>query len=63
MGGAAVLCGIGFTVPLLFAHSAFGTDPTLLATTKVALLVASLLCGIIGLAILVMGSSRRSEHG
>ena len=63
MGGAAVLCGIGFTVPLLFAHSAFGTDPTLLATTKVALLVASLLCGILGLAILVMGSSRRSEHG
>jgi NhaA family Na+:H+ antiporter len=52
LGGAALLCGIGFTVPLLFAEHSFAGDPAQLAATKVALLAASVLCAIAGLVVL-----------
>jgi NhaA family Na+:H+ antiporter len=52
LAGAALLCGIGFTVPLLFAEHSFAGEPVRLAATKVALLGASLVCAIAGLAVL-----------
>jgi NhaA family Na+:H+ antiporter len=52
MAGTSLLCDIGFTVPLLFAERAFGGDPVRLAATKVALLVASVLCAAAGLLML-----------
>ena len=60
--GASILCGIGFTVPLLFAEQAFGHDPLQLAATKFALLVASLLCAVVGLVIL-WRAPRATPHG
>ncbi len=62
MIGAALTCGIGFTVPLLFAEQSFGADPALLATTKVGLLLASLLCAIVGLITMAAGSARSIER-
>ena len=61
MAGAAITCGIGFTVPLLFAEQAFGADASLLALTKVSLLAASLVCAVIGISIMASGSLRPSE--
>ena len=52
LAGAALLCGIGFTVPLLFAEHTFAGDPAQLAATKVALLGASVLCAIAGHVVL-----------
>jgi NhaA family Na+:H+ antiporter len=63
MAGAAVLCGMGFTVPLLFATNAFGRDAQLLAITKVALLVASIACAVIGAGIFCRKPSLRSNDG
>ena len=62
MIGAALTCGIGFTVPLLFAEQSFGAHPSLLATTKVGLLLASLLCAIVGLITMAAGSPRPSQR-
>ena len=63
MVGASLLCGIGFTVPLLFANKAFAHAPHLLDATKVGLLVASLLCAVVGLVIMAAPSKneRRGE--
>jgi NhaA family Na+:H+ antiporter len=63
MLGAGLLCGIGFTVPLLFATRAFARAPLLLDETKVALLLASVLCAIFGLCVLVIGSTRSRPKG
>ena len=63
MLGAGLLCGIGFTVPLLFATRAFGGAPLMLDETKVALLAASVLCAVLGLCVLVIGSTRPRSKG
>jgi len=59
LGGAALLCGIGFTVPLLFADSAFSDHPVYLVATKFALIVASLLCALVGLGLI---ASAKAPH-
>lgn len=51
MLGAGVLAGMGFTMSLFIAALAF-TDPDTLATAKLAILLASLLAGIVGLLLL-----------
>lgn len=51
-GAMAVLCGIGFTVSLLFAEATFGEHPALMGATKIALLAASVLCAVIGLVVM-----------
>ena len=51
MLGTTVLAGIGFTMSLFIASLAF-TNPDLLATAKLAILLASLLAGISGLVLL-----------
>jgi Na+/H+ antiporter NhaA len=45
--GASLLCGVGFTVPLLYASVAFAHHEELFAATQLGLLVASVL-GVIG---------------
>jgi len=59
MAGAGLLCGIGFTVPLLFAQHAFAREPQLLTATKLGLLIASLLCALVGLLVVGLRSPRR----
>jgi NhaA family Na+:H+ antiporter len=53
--GVAVLCGIGFTMSLFVAQLAFPGDAALLAAAKVGILVASLLAGVVGGAIIAWG--------
>ena len=62
MIGAALTCGIGFTVPLLFAQQSFSSQPALLATTKIGLLIASVLCAILGLTTMSVRSPRSSDR-
>ena len=51
MLGAGVLAGMGFTMSLFIASLAFG-DPDTLATTKLAILIASFIAGIAGFILL-----------
>jgi NhaA family Na+:H+ antiporter len=53
--GAAALCGVGDTVALLMADRAF-PGSGLAATAKIGVLLGSLLAGVTGALILVMGS-------
>lgn len=48
----AVLTGVGFTVSLLMSDLAFPNDPALASSAKAAVLVASLVAGIVGAALL-----------
>ncbi len=60
--GVSVLCGIGFTMSLFIGNLAFPGSADQLAATKVGILVASLLSGLAGGAILV-GAARRNPNG
>jgi NhaA family Na+:H+ antiporter len=51
MVGVGLLAGIGFTMSLFIATLAFA-DPSVLATAKLAILIASLLAGAIGMVLL-----------
>ena len=53
MVGAAVLCGMGFTVPLLFAATEFAGQPVLFGGAQLGLLVGSVIAFAVGLAIIV----------
>jgi NhaA family Na+:H+ antiporter len=57
--GAAVLAGIGFTVALFIAELALGHD---VETAKLAVLIASLVAGLLGAAI-VRREVRRGDAG
>ena len=48
VAGVAVLCGIGFTMSLFVANLAFPGQADHLAATKIGILIASLLSGLIG---------------
>ena len=56
--GVAVLCGIGFTMSLFISLLAFA-DAEPQATTKLAVLVGSLLSALAGAVILLAGTSKR----
>lgn len=58
MRGAGVLAGIGFTMSLFIASLAF-SDPALLATAKLAILLGSTLAGSYGLVLLWRGGTNR----
>lgn len=58
---ATWLAGIGFTMALFIGNSAF-TDPAQLATAKLAILVASLISGVIGFGSLIVTSRLRDRH-
>ncbi|HEX6386791.1 MAG TPA: Na+/H+ antiporter NhaA [Anaerolineae bacterium] len=72
---ASCLAGIGFTISLFIAGAAFA-DPALIATAKVAILVASILAALLGTLLLFLtspshagatevagGTGRRAEVG
>jgi NhaA family Na+:H+ antiporter len=48
LGGVAILCAIGFTVPLLFAGSLFGTKSASYGAITLGLLAASLVATALG---------------
>jgi NhaA family Na+:H+ antiporter len=58
---ATWLAGIGFTMSLFIAGSAFEVGP-LLNTAKLSILVASLLSGTIGFTLMVFTSHLRDRH-
>jgi Na+:H+ antiporter, NhaA family len=60
MTGAALLGGIGFTMSLFIANLAF-QDAQVITESKLSILVSSLLSAIIGLTVLVTGSSREKS--
>jgi NhaA family Na+:H+ antiporter len=55
---AACLAGIGFTMSLFIANSAF-SSATLLSVAKIGILTASLLAGIIGAVLMLLTTSER----
>jgi NhaA family Na+:H+ antiporter len=50
--GVSLLCGMGITVPLLFAHAVFGAAPTLFTGAQVGLLIGTLGAAVLGSAVL-----------
>ena len=52
MIGVALLCGMGLTVALLFAHAVFDTTPLLFSGAKIGLLLGTIGAGLGGGAIL-----------
>jgi len=50
--GAGILCGIGFTMALFIANLAF--SGALLDVAKIGILMASLLCAVLGMAMLLL---------
>ena len=57
--GMAVAAGTGFTVSLFIAEVTFGTGSPLLSHVKIALLITSVLSGVLGWAVLRVVASRR----
>jgi len=55
--GVSLLCGMGITVPLLFAHAIFGGAPILFSGAQVGLLLGTLGAAAVGSAVLF--SARR----
>jgi NhaA family Na+:H+ antiporter len=58
---ATWLAGIGFTMALFITNSAF-SDPEQLATAKLAILIGSLIAGIVGFGLLILTSRARDRH-
>lgn len=52
ISGAAILCGIGFTMSLFIGELALGSHPDEFAIAKLSILIASLVAGIAGFALL-----------
>lgn len=58
---ATWLAGIGFTMALFITNSAF-SNPEQIATAKLAILIASLISGVIGFGLLILTSRQRDRH-
>jgi NhaA family Na+:H+ antiporter len=61
--GMAAAAGVGFTVSLFVAEVAFGTGSPLLSDVKIALLVASVLSGILGWTVLRLAPPAPAQPG
>jgi Na+:H+ antiporter, NhaA family len=59
--GMGMLAGIGFTMSIFISNLAFNTKPDLIQSSKVAVLIASLLAAIIGWVILKSGENHTKE--
>jgi NhaA family Na+:H+ antiporter len=57
---ASFLAGVGFTLSLFIANSAF-PDPAVLASAKLAIIVASVLAAIIGTALMLRAKPEAEE--
>ena len=53
MIGVSLLCGMGITVPLLFAHAIFGARPLLFSGSQVGLLLGTIGAALVGSAVLL----------
>ena len=51
--GVSLLCGMGITVPLLFAHAVFGTTPLLFSGAQIGLLLGTLGAAALGGVVLL----------
>jgi Na+:H+ antiporter, NhaA family len=58
--GVSLLCGMGITVPLLFAHAVFGGSPALFSGTQVGLLLGTLGSAVLG-GVVLLGARRPAE--
>jgi Na+:H+ antiporter, NhaA family len=56
--GAAMLCAIGFTVPLIFAESIFGLGSPSYAASQISLVMASLVALVLGIWLIWAGRRR-----
>lgn len=61
--GAAALCGMGFTVPLLFAASAFAGQPSLLDASRLGLLGGTLVALAVGGVVLARAARAPAPSG
>jgi NhaA family Na+:H+ antiporter len=61
MVGVSLLCGMGLTVALLFAHAVFGSSPLLYSGAQIGLLGGPLGAAFLGAAVLL--SARRPRNG
>lgn len=52
IAGVGALCGMGFTVPVLFAESAYRTHPILTESAELGLLVGTVISGALGVVLL-----------
>jgi NhaA family Na+:H+ antiporter len=61
---ASFLAGIGFTISLFLANTAFigVSDPTIVGTAKIGILIASLLAATIGMILLSKNKSNYDAH-
>lgn len=63
LAGAAAMCGMGFTVPLLFASAAFAGHPDLVGGAQLGLLLGTGLAFVAGAVVLAAASrGRRPAH-
>jgi NhaA family Na+:H+ antiporter len=58
--GVGLLCGMGITVPLLFAQAIFGQRPVLFAGAQLGLLLGTVAAGVLGGLVLL--SARRTDE-
>jgi NhaA family Na+:H+ antiporter len=61
--GAGLLGGIGFTMSIFITNLAFSNDPSIINSSKMAIVLASLLAGILGFSFLkLFGRPRVSDY-
>jgi NhaA family Na+:H+ antiporter len=60
--GISVLCAIGFTMSLFVANLAFPGQESQLAASKVGILAASLVAGVLGGSLLARGSRKANQQ-
>jgi NhaA family Na+:H+ antiporter len=58
--GVSLLCGMGITVPLLFAHAVFGGRPNLFSGTQIGLLLGTLGAAVLG-AVVLLGARHTAD--
>jgi NhaA family Na+:H+ antiporter len=60
--GMGLLAGIGFTMSIFISNLAFSSDPALIQSSKVAVLIASLLAAILGWLVIKASSAKENIH-
>lgn len=62
MLGASVLGGVGFTMAIFVANLAY-SEPALVTEAKLAILLASLVAGLLGFMLLLLQANTAKKHG